>query len=256
MPLPASKFFRGIAGLLEIEHGGFQSYLFGTLSNKGFWWYFPAAVGLKTTLALFALLLAGAGAVWKDRSRRWAMAEAMAGAAAVLLFAIPSTLDLGIRYVLPLYVPLSIAAAIGTVALIDSARKEIRYAAVLFLTLQIGASALAHPDYFPYFNALAGREPGSYLIDSNLDWGQDLFRLRRTTRQLHIDDLGINLGWHDLSRMGFPRQHEVTAFHPDKGWIAISEHQYRVDHLSGGWTWLDRYPMTRIGKSIRLYRVP
>ena len=37
------------------------------------------------------------------------------------------------------------------------------------------------PHYLSYFNFLAGGPAGGHrhLIDSNLDWGQDLFELRR-----------------------------------------------------------------------------
>jgi 4-amino-4-deoxy-L-arabinose transferase-like glycosyltransferase len=255
-PLPAPDFFRGVGGLLEIGHADFESYLFGRVSTQGWWWYFPAAVGLKTTLAFFALILAGAGAAWSNRSRRWPMIESLAGAAAIFAVAMPSILDLGVRYVLPVYVPLTAAAAIGTVALLDSARKEIRYAAIVFLALHIAASVMAHPDYFPYFNALAGREPGRYLVDSNLDWGQDLLRLRSTTRTLRISRMGVSLGWHDYDALGFSRQHEVIPSRPEPGWIAISEHVYRIGHAKGEWTWLDPYAMKRVGTSIRLYYVP
>jgi 4-amino-4-deoxy-L-arabinose transferase-like glycosyltransferase len=255
-PLPAPAFFRGVGGLLEIGHADFDSYLFGHISKSGFWWYFPAAVGLKTTLAFFALLLAGIGAAWTTRSKRWAMAEALAGSAAILAVAMPSILDLGVRYVLPVYVPLTAAAAIGTAALLDSSRKEIRIAAMLLAGLHIVASLAAHPDYFPYFNALAGRDPGRYLIDSNLDWGQDLLRLRSTARTLRIDRMAVNLGYHDYDALGFPHQHEATSAHPEKGWIAIGEHVYRLEHAKGAWSWLDPFPVTHVGMSIRLYNVP
>jgi hypothetical protein len=255
-PLPAPNFFRGVGGLLEISHADFDSYLFGRISKSGFWWYFPAALGLKTTLAFFALILAGLGAAWSNRSRRWAMAETLAGSAAILAVAMPSILDLGVRYVLPVCIPLTAAAAIGTVALLDSARKQIRFAAMLFVALHIGASLLAHPDYFPYFNALARRDPGRYLIDSNLDWGQDLLRLRSAARTFRIDSMAVNLGYHDYEALGFPHQHEARSTHPEKGWIAVGEHVYRLEHEKGGWSWLDPFPMTRVGTSIRLYYVP
>jgi 4-amino-4-deoxy-L-arabinose transferase-like glycosyltransferase len=255
-PLPAPLFFRGIGGLLELDRGGFQSYLFGRVGTNGWWWYFPAAVGLKTTLAFFALILAGAGAAWANRAKRWAMAETLAGAAAILAVALPSTLDLGVRYVLPLYVPLTAAAAIGTAALLDSVRKEIRYAAVLLVVLHIASSLAAHPDYFPYFNELAGGDPGRYLVDSNLDWGQDILRLRRAVRQRGIQHIRLNVGWADFDRLGFPRSGAVTSMQPQLGWIAVSEQVYRTEHADRGWSWLDPYPMTRIGKSIRLYNVP
>jgi 4-amino-4-deoxy-L-arabinose transferase-like glycosyltransferase len=255
-PLPAPNFFRGIGGLLEISHGDFESYLFGRVSTRGWWWYFPVALGLKTTLAFFALILAGAVATGLNRSRRWAMFESLAGAAAILAVAMPSNLDLGVRYVLPAYVPLTAAAAIATVALLDSARREMRYAAMLLVVLHIAASVMAHPDYFPYFNTLAGREPGRYLVDSNLDWGQDLLRLRATVRNLGIKRMAVSLGWHDYDALGFPRQHEANPSRPEGGWIAVSEHSYRIGRAKGEWTWLDSYAMTRVGTSIRLYDRP
>ena len=255
-PLPAPLFFRGIGGLLEIDRGAFQSYLFGHVGTNGWWWYFPAAIGLKTTLAFFALILAGAIAVWTNRSKRWAMAETLAGSAAILAVAMPSTLDLGVRYVLPVYVLLTVAAAIGTVALLESRRKWVRYAAALLVVLHVTSSVAAHPDYFPYFNELAGGDPGRYLVDSNLDWGQDLLRLSRVVRQRGIEHIRLNVGWTDFDRLGFPRRGSVTSMQPEQGWIAIGEHVYRTEHTNLGWSWLDPYPMTRIGKSIRLYYLP
>ena len=46
----------------------------------------------------------------------------------------------------------------------------------------------AHPDHLSYFNALAGDHPEHILVDSNLDWGQDLYRLRDTIAARGIRD--------------------------------------------------------------------
>jgi len=40
-----------------------------------------------------------------------------------------------------------------------------------------GSSLLSHPDYLAYFNEFAGGEPQNILVDSDLDWGQDIKRL-------------------------------------------------------------------------------
>jgi len=255
-PLPAPKFFRGIGGLLELDHSGFQSYLFGQAGRTGWWWYFPAAIGLKTTLAFFALILAGIGAAWANRSKRWAMAEALAASAAILVVAMPSTLDLGVRYVLPFYVPLTAAAAIGTAALLDSARKGIRYAAVLLVVLHITSSVAAHPDYFPYFNELGGRDPGRYLVDSNLDWGQDILRLRDVVRRKQIPSLTISLtGPADYAALGFPTVYNADPYTKSRGWVAVSDHPRQMIGALGGWRWLP-VEHERVGKSISLYYVP
>jgi len=251
-PIPAPEFFRGIAGLIEISRGAFQSYLFGEVRDFGWWYYFPVAVALKTTLSFLALLIAGFFVARKNR----AFAESLAAAGAVLAVSMTSHLDLGVRYVLPAYIPMTIAAAAATVALLEHKRVALRYAAIVAISLQMISLGLAAPDYFPYFNALAGDDPGRYLVDSNLDWGQDVLRLRSEVRRLRIDRIGLYVGWYDAHALGFPKSYNLTLAKPADGWLAISEHAYRTDGNGRAWSWLDWYAMRRIGKSIRLYYVP
>jgi hypothetical protein len=127
----------------------------------------------KTALATLIFAIAGFFV-----ARKRLFISVIAAVIAILITAMPAKLDLGIRYVLPLYVPLTIAAAAAALAMLGSAGKPVRIGAIVLLAWQTIASAIAHPDYFPYFNELAGRQPGRYFIDSNLDWGQDLWRLR------------------------------------------------------------------------------
>jgi hypothetical protein len=49
------------------------------------------------------------------------------------------------------------------------------------------ATATIHPDYLAYFNwASGGPDRGAeHLIDSNLDWGQDLVKLNRWLKENH-----------------------------------------------------------------------
>jgi 4-amino-4-deoxy-L-arabinose transferase and related glycosyltransferases of PMT family len=256
MPLPAASFFRGIAELLSTDNRSSDLYLFGHVSKDGWWWYFPTSAALKTTLPFLALVVAGGVAAWRMPRHRWPLAEALAAAVAIIAVVMPSSRDIGVRYILPMYVPFSIAAAIGAAALLDSAPSGLRRTAIVLIALHVAASLAAHPDYFPYFNELAGGDPGRCLIDSNLDWGQDVLRLRRTIHERGIDRISLNLGWFDYDRLGFPPNGYVESTRPKQGWIAISEHLYRIEHAKGGWTWLDPYAMTRIGTSIRLYYVP
>src|SRR5205085_2571453 len=206
----------------------------------------------KTTLSFFALLIAGCFVARKNR----AFGESLAAAAAVIAVSMTSHLDLGVRYVLPAYVPLTIAAAAATVALLEHKRVALRYAAIVAIALQLVSLGLAAPDYFPYFNALAGDDPGRYLVDSNLDWGQDVLRLRAELRRLRIRRVGLNIGWYDGDALGFPPNYAVAPGKPADGWIAVGEHAYRTDGNGRAWSWLDWYAVRRVGKSIRLYYVP
>jgi hypothetical protein len=241
------RLFDSLALLSQMDRAGMLAYLHGELRTTGWWTYFPIAVGLKTTLPLLALALL---AMFVPRARPY-----LAAAAAMLLVMTQSTLDIGARYALPLYVPLTVGAAMA----VTSARSRLlRGAAIALLVAQTIVSARAHPDYIASFNALAGNEPSRWLIDSNLEWGQDAKRLGQTARALHIDRLKLSMMTQaDLDTLGFPPHEEIDPAVETHGWIAVGEHKYRIRQAQrGGRLWLDGLPYQRIGKSIRLYHVP
>lgn len=252
-PIPAPAFVRGVAEMIEVNKMGFLGYAMGRWSNDGWWWYFPLALALKTTLA--TLLLLAVGLLMARRSRTFV--EAMAAAGAILGSSMMTHVDIGIRYILPIYVPLSLAAAVAVMAMIRHRHKLLRSTAIVLLSWHLAASLVSHPDYLAYFNELALPDPSRYLVDSNLDWGQDILRLRDEVRRLKIEQLGVALfGPADLDRLAFPPHSYVEAHTPTHGWIAVSDHSYRWLRPSGGWRWLDREHCRRVGKSIRLCQVP
>ncbi len=131
-----------------------------------------------------------------------------------------------------------------------------RAVAIALIALQAGASLLAHPDYFPYFNVFAGREPSRYLGDSNLDWGQDVLRLRNAVRDHHVMEMRASLmGAADFEKLGFPTVGTADPWQPSPGWLAVSEQSYAMGKTGGGWLWLPP-SYEHIGKSIRLYKIP
>jgi hypothetical protein len=234
-------FVVGMQSLIELNRAGFPSYFHGRFSPTGWWWYFPATIGLKTTLAFLALI-ALAWVAWRERVLR----EPLAAVIAILAVAMSANLDLGIRYVLPVFVPLSIAAAAVAMHL----KRPI---AIALIAWHCAASVLAHPDYFPYFNEVAGRDPSRYLGDSNLDWGQDILRLADAVgdERVGVFVMGLN----DLKAHGI-NAYQPNPFVPVNGTVAVSDHGYRMLRAEGGWWWLVNQPYQRIGKSIRLYRLP
>lgn len=253
MRVPAPDFLIGIGGLLSIDQHGMTSYALGKTTTSGWWWYFPFAALMKTTLIALALIVAGAFVT--KRELRWTWLEHVAAALAILAVACTSTLDIGVRYVLPMYAPLSVAAAATLVSLLQRgiAAKRIAVAAII---VQIVVSLAAHPDYFPYFNALAGRDPSRALVDSNLDWGQDILRLRHEVRKEKMTTLGISLmGPADYRKLNFPPLHGIDPINVTHGWVAVSDQAYRAAGIETAW-WLPKKPTRRVGKSIRLFYVP
>src|SRR5205823_5709372 len=140
---------------------------------------------------------------------------------AMLLPAMTSGINIGIRHVLPIYPLLAISAAYAVVAL----WKRSRTAIIVLLAWYFIATALAHPDYMSYFNEAAGRHPERIAADSNLDWGQDLLRLAKIVRREHIDHLYLAyFGTADWRRI-VPAAEELPQFTRVHGWVAISENQ-------------------------------
>jgi len=250
--MPAPRFFDGIAMVRHFDREGMTSYLYGHIRTRGWWYYFPVAVALKTTLPLLALAILG-GVV----ARRSPAAEALAAAGAILVVTFPSTLDIGVRYVLPICVPLAFAGSVAAAAMLGRPRVW-RAAAAALIVAHVAVSALAHPDYIAYFNALAGNNPSRWLIDSNLEWGQDVKRLAEVTRELHVDifqQAVMSIANWDV--LGFPPRKSFNPGDETHGWLAVGEHIYRLTKAErGGRLWLDGRPYRRVGKSIRLYHIP
>jgi hypothetical protein len=254
-PLPAANFFIGIAGLLKYDQRGYLTYLCGKILRSGRWWYFPFAIALKTTIAALLLFVTGIGFALRDREWRWPFAEWSVAAIGMILVAMPTALDLGVRYLLPFYIPFAIAAACTVAAMLRASRTS-AIVAITLLVAHAGASAFAHPDYFPYFNAFGGSDPSRYLVDSNIDWGQDILRLRSVVRREHIEKLTVSLmGPADYVALGFPPIDLASPWTASHGWVAVSDHSYRLTGAEGGWKWLPENDQ-RVGKSIRLYRIP
>jgi hypothetical protein len=129
------------------------------------------------------------------------------------------------------------------------------------LVWQLGSSLAAHPDYLAYFNELAGKHPERILVDSDLDWGQDLLRLVEELRARHVERVAIAYnGSADLSRHGLPAFRPLVPHQPTTGWIAISEMRLKIGEGRPPYdefAWLEAYePVARVGRSIRLYYVP
>jgi hypothetical protein len=217
----------------------------------GWWYYVPAVFFFKTPLPFQLLALAGMMIIVRRRREYLDLALIPV---AVMLSVLPSTINIGIRHILPIYPPLCVVAAIGAAELWRRARAARVAVVALCAWLFIGV-ALAHPDYLAWFNEAAGGHPERIALDSNLEWGQDMLRLRRIVRERHIDKIYV-LAINEIGLDGHDVYLEPSR--PTRGWIAVGETQIHLDEYAraGGYDWLKRYqPVERVGKSIRLYHV-
>jgi hypothetical protein len=264
--LPAHGFLHGLQAVAVHNNEGHASYLLGMRSPNGWWYYFPVVFAVKSTMAaLFAtLLLLGAG-VWQLARRQWLSPMALGLALTPVFYfaaSMSSGINIGMRHILPIYPFLYVGIAACLAG--KSPLKRAPLIALLTLAaLQIGECARITPDYLAFFNEFAGG-PGKgpeYLVDSNIDWGQDLKKLSRWldahgTRRARVYYFGNGQMWYyHIDEGGFPGPLD------QKGWDEVDDYCVaNVTPLMGVYVPLAdlatlrlREPIAKIGWSMYVY---
>jgi len=265
--LPAPAFWEGIESVLEHNEAGHPAYLLGRFSQTGWWYFFPVALAVKTPIAFLLLFGVGCYACWRGRTlfRYWLP---IAFALGVLLPAMYGNVNIGVRHVLPVYVGFSMVAALGVVQLLKwSAGRRWAGALAAALLLWLAVSGIAaHPDYLSYFNELVPSEREAVLVDSDLDWGQDVYRLARRLRELGATEVSlgsvVNVSDEMQKWSGLPPIRPINPIVPSKGWTVVSPTldkttEYGLDHrFPNVQPWYRKLqPKERVG-ALLLYHVP
>lgn len=183
VPLPADVLL-GIDVQRRDFESRWRSFLAGEWRREGWWYYYLYALGLKLPLGTIALLLAGlviTVATPRRDGRRTEEVVLVATSAALLAFVSSQTgFSHHMRYALTSLPYLMILA--GRLVGGGAPRGRVRCAAVAgLLGWAIFSSLSVYPHSLSYFNeVVGGPEHGhEYLLDSNVDWGQDLLDLKR-----------------------------------------------------------------------------
>jgi hypothetical protein len=158
------------------------------------------------------------------------------------LVAVTSHLNLGVRHLLPIY-PFLYVLAGGLVLELARWRRTPRIVALLVIICIIAVSSrivffpargmkwqTVAPQYLAYFNELAGGPANGFkeLVDSNLDWGQDLKNLKLWLDAHDIKD-PICLFYFGTAD---PRYYQILHYNPPGGYFF--EPQQGFDVLKPG----------------------
>jgi hypothetical protein len=249
---------------------GHFAWLLGEFYDHGWWYFFLVALAVKTPIAFLVLCIVGYDACFSESSWkhfRWQPWVPGISALAILAVCMPVGIDVGIRHILAIYPMLAMVAGFGAVSLFQTRKKAAVALSIALLAWQIFSSALAHPDYLAYFNELAGKEPERILVDSDLDWGQDLERLSAKLKELGVKEVAWTYFWSiDPAQHGFPAVRPLRPYQPTTGWVAVTAYvmtvrasaiQKVLGRPDSPWGWLaSERPVARIGKSIKLYYIP
>lgn len=217
LPVPAA-FLIGLDEQRLVMEQQHPVYLDGQWSLTGFRSYYVKAIAYKTPLGTLALfLVAGFALVLRRMELRRALFLVIP-AAGLLVLASSEGMQLGVRYVLPSLALLTLAAA----GLLASPTASLRKTGLLCAAVSL-AGLWSHPYELASFNLLAGGPDGGryHLVDSNLDWGQDLGTLANWMRNEQVDDIALAyFGTADPGSFGI-RFHEPPS-QPAPGLYAIS----------------------------------
>ena len=173
-----------------------DAFLNGEHSLTGWPGFFPYTFLVKTPLPVLGILALSAVATaarWRARRRREGtglLRQAAAAAydtaplwvllAADLAAVMSGHLNIGHRHMLPVYPALFILGG----AAVAGEERLFRRLAALAICVLAAETAWRFPDYLSYFNGLVRPSEGyRHLVDSSLDWGQDLPAAKR-----YVDD--------------------------------------------------------------------
>lgn len=271
--VPAYSYFRGLIETANHNYWGHSAYFLGRSSepdNQGWWYYFPLALMIKMPpLTLLLELLAitiGLVQAWRRRGpdlRRvlpfsfWTM---VVPPLAFLVWSMTSHINIGVRHVFPVYV--WVFPLIGSLTVVRWPWRRVKPAVVYLLACLLALTTALHawPNTIGYFSGLLGgtRQGHRYLLDSNLDWNQDIWRLRGFLNHQRFPVVHMALFGSIPQNRVFPEAGPVLTDQDiangvmPKDVIVMSAGQ--LYNAPGPFHWLQKYtPAWRIGSAIYIY---
>ncbi len=307
---PVVQYLLGLVMVVGRVAGGNVTYFNGQVTAaQSFGWYFPELFTLKTQVALLLLMVIIGVSFWVRAARmplnRWGrlilahirthILEWTLGSFAFFYFiiAVLGNLNLGIRHILPVYIPLFILVALASVKRLRRLRAG-RWAGLslgIFALLMVwygGSAVIAFPNYISYFNEIIGgpTNANKYFSDSSVDWGQDLKRLKTYVDSHHeIKHIAVDYFGGGVPAYYFcQRQYDAVgavvkasdgydcthsryeAWHTENGvytgqYIAVSEtflendrYYAKLNHQVGYGYLRAMQPIAKVGNSIYIFK--
>lgn len=182
VPVPAN-YLLGIDVQKADFESGFPSYLRGEWRNSGWWYYYLYAALIKEPLGTWLLFFASIFAfLWSAQYRRSLRDEIclMVPGLVLLVFVSSQTgFNHHFRYVLPA-LPFGYIWMSRVMHCVTLRHRFLCIPVVLGVSWSIVSSLACVPHSLSYFNELSGgpRNGHKHLLDSNIDWGQDLVHLK------------------------------------------------------------------------------
>ncbi len=254
---------------------GHGIFLMGKNSVNGFWYYILLAFLIKTPIPLLLLLIIAFLTIHKNNLTE--LSFLLIPMALLLLLGL-KTNAMAYRYIILPMLPLMYVFVSKVMNIQKIRRKFLVIGLVVLCGWYLHSSLKIYPHYLAYFNEIIGgpKNGYKYLVNSDLDWGQDLKLLKLYMEKNNIKKIKLSyLGTADPDyyNISYDRLQGVSGStfdpnanenperdtKPTNGMIAISA--TCLQHLNGfypgySYDWLKKYkPIDNIGYSIFLYKI-
>ena len=292
---PFAEYFLGVAMVFKRVAGGNGTYFLNNVSSKASPIYFPLVFAIKETipfllLIVFSLFITTQQIInstisslkektSKKNFRRFMQTGVMQYTLFGFIFlyallSITGNLNIGLRHLFPV---MPLAYLLVTKKVFDFIRNKHRLTthqlhillAILIIWIMF-IPFFSYPGYVSYFNeTIGGSKNGyKYVTDSNVDWGQDLKRLKiflqdnPEIKKINVDYFGGGDPEYYLDDQyisGWDSKRPIEA-----GWYAISVNSLQISIYNkvnktpeNNYAWTEQLkPVTMIGNSIMIYHVP
>lgn len=203
-------FLYGLGHTVHSSTEGRPSYLLGEVHERGTWYYHPYCYLIKSTLPAL-LLIAGMILTYLVRwtrapaRRRWSVIRTdlyrtIPLTSLLVVYwstSLSTALNLGVRHLLPVLPATFILCGVLSQWFRRTSgnsqkclHPRLALAICLLLTWHVAEAVRGFPDYISYFNqTVRPSQAYKYVVDSNLDWGQELPALAKwiaTRRTLDV----------------------------------------------------------------------
>tara|TARA_R110002167_G_scaffold101723_2_gene264678 strand:+ start:1906 stop:3630 length:1725 start_codon:yes stop_codon:yes gene_type:complete len=257
----------------DFENFGRESYLRGEFREKGWWYYYLYAMAIKVPIGYWIIFgLTVLNTIWGRSSDNSSWHDgfilAVPSLAVLTLVSSQTGLNHHMRYILPIF-PFAFIWMGQSASWIVEKKKFTAILTGSSLVWAIGSSLFVYPHTLSYFNEIVGGPMNGHkhLINSNIDWGQDLLFLKEwiennpEAKRIHIccygdispKDLGID---YELPPINANQHYEHQ---PPPGWYAISVN-YLIGYSSklpkDGFSYFQKIkPVATVGYSIYIYHI-
>ncbi|MGD0792532.1 MAG: glycosyltransferase family 39 protein [Terriglobales bacterium] len=188
-------YLQGFASALSLSNQGSVAFVAGKIYLQAPWFSTPFNFLIRNTAAMLAMILAAAfGMAITFRQRRRERLFLLVPAAVYLAVCLHASINVGVRYLLPMCPFLLIAVADGCVEL-ASRVSWVKYALPCLIVLHAASSLYAFPNYLSYANEFWGGPAKAYKYLPGIDWGQAYPQAKDYLERHPAENCWLITGW-------------------------------------------------------------